>query len=182
MSPAHAVGGVLDAPSAAPVRLGPHLCRSIAIGSIDSFAPLIQAFGLSTALPGTGSELVVLVFEQDATNLRLPICISASPAALDRYPRGLTGHVAHPGSLHSELKLTHCPARSPLPIAALPSVSPIPSARLPILKRLGDLCWNLFEQLPQILKHGVFFLRARAIGEKELLAQVQCLSLYCSLH
>jgi hypothetical protein len=29
-------------------------------------------------------------------------------------PRGLTGHVAHPGSLHSELKLTHCPARSPL--------------------------------------------------------------------
>ena len=54
-------------------------------------------------------------------------------------PRGLTGHVAHPGSLHSELKLTHCPDRSPLPIAALPSVSPIPSARLPILKRLGDL-------------------------------------------
>jgi hypothetical protein len=46
-----------------------------------------------------------LVLEQDATNLRLPI---------------------------SELKLTHCPARSPLPIAALPSVSPIPSARLPI--------------------------------------------------
>ena len=39
---------------------------------------------------------------------------------------------------------------------------------------------NLFEQLPQILKHGVFFVRARAIGEKELLAQVQCLSLHCS--
>src|SRR6266550_4524798 len=38
---------------------------------------------------------------------------------------------------------------------------------------------NLFEQLPQILKHGVFFVRARAIGEKELLAQVQCLSLHC---
>src|SRR3954468_2412402 len=37
-----------------------------------------------------------------------------------------------------------------------------------------------FEQLPQILKHGVFFARAGAIGEKELLAKVQCLSLYCS--
>jgi hypothetical protein len=24
------------------------------------------------------------------------ICISASPAALARYPRGFTGHVAHP--------------------------------------------------------------------------------------
>jgi len=31
-----------------------------------------------------------------------------------------------------------------------------------------------------MLKHGVFFLRARAIGEKELLARVQCLSLHCS--
>ena len=39
---------------------------------------------------------------------------------------------------------------------------------------------NLFEQLPQILKHGVFFVRARAIGDKELLAQVQCLSLHYS--
>src|SRR5437762_8263461 len=37
----------------------------------------------------------------------------------------------------------------------------------------------LFEQLSQILKHGVFFVRLRAIGEKELLAQVQCLSLHC---
>src|SRR5262245_8537139 len=37
----------------------------------------------------------------------------------------------------------------------------------------------LFEQLPQILKHGVFFVRTRAISEKELLAQVQCLSLHC---
>ena len=40
--------------------------------------------------------------------------------------------------------------------------------------------WHLFEQLFQILKHGVFFVRVRAIGEKELLAQVQCLSLHCS--
>jgi hypothetical protein len=39
---------------------------------------------------------------------------------------------------------------------------------------------NLFEQLPQILKHDVFFGGARAIGDKELLAQVQCLSLHCS--
>ena len=38
---------------------------------------------------------------------------------------------------------------------------------------------KLFEQLPQILEHGVFFVRARAIGDKELLAQVQCLSLHC---
>src|SRR6266498_5571237 len=65
------------------------------------------------------------------------------------------------------LKLTRFPARSPLPIAALPSVWPTPSSRL-------------FEQLPQILKHGVFFVRARAIGKKELLAQLQCLSLHCS--
>jgi hypothetical protein len=28
------------------------------------------------------------------------------------------------------------------------------------------------------LKHGVFFVRLRAIGEKELLAQVQCSSLH----
>jgi hypothetical protein len=27
---------------------------------------------------------------------RLPICISAPPAALDRYPRGVAGHVADP--------------------------------------------------------------------------------------
>ena len=31
---------------------------------------------------------------------------------------------------------------------------------------------SLFEQLPQILKHGVFFVGAHAISEKELLAQV----------
>jgi hypothetical protein len=37
----------------------------------------------------------------------------------------------------------------------------------------------LFEQLSEILKHCVFFVRLRAIGEKELLAQVQCLSLHC---
>ena len=34
---------------------------------------------------------------------------------------------------------------------------------------------DLFEQLPQIFKHDVFFVRARAIGDKELLAQVQVL-------
>ena len=39
---------------------------------------------------------------------------------------------------------------------------------------------KLFEQLLQILKCVVFFVRLRAIGEKELLAQVQCLSLLCS--
>ena len=38
---------------------------------------------------------------------------------------------------------------------------------------------NLFEQLPQILKHFLFFIGARAISEKEILAEVQCLSLYC---
>ena len=35
----------------------------------------------------------------------------------------------------------------------------------------------LFEQLSKILKHGVFFVRSRAIGEKELLAQVPMLVL-----
>src|SRR6516225_11265294 len=39
---------------------------------------------------------------------------------------------------------------------------------------------DLFEQLPQILKDGVFFVRARAIGDKELLAQVQRSSLHSS--
>src|SRR6266481_8196097 len=39
---------------------------------------------------------------------------------------------------------------------------------------------DLSEQLLQILKCVVFFVRLRAIGEKELLAQVQCLSLHCS--
>jgi hypothetical protein len=59
------------------------------------------------------------------------------------------------------LRLTRFPAHSPLPIAALPSVSQIPSARLPI----SNWEQNLFEQLPQILKHGVFFVRARSIDE-----------------
>ena len=36
----------------------------------------------------------------------------------------------------------------------------------------------LFEQRPQILEHDVFFVGARAISEKKLLAQVQCLFLY----
>jgi len=31
-----------------------------------------------------------------AAAMSWPFCISAAPAALDRYPRGLTGHVAHP--------------------------------------------------------------------------------------
>ena len=74
----------------------------------------------------SASELVVLVFEKDVTNLRLPIS----------------------------------------------------DCRLEKLKKLGDPTRNLFEQLSQILKHGVFFLRARAISEKELLAQVQCLPLH----
>ena len=39
---------------------------------------------------------------------------------------------------------------------------------------------NLFEQRPQILKHGVFFVRLHAISDKELLAQVHCLSLHSS--
>src|SRR5205823_12733146 len=54
------------------------------------------------------------------------------------------------------------------------------SARAPNTTRGARMLPDLFEQLPQILKHGVFFVRARAIGEKELLEQVQCLSLHCS--
>ena len=38
---------------------------------------------------------------------------------------------------------------------------------------------TLFEQRPQILKHFVFFLRLRAIGEEEFLAQVQRFSSHC---
>src|SRR5438132_5308369 len=48
------------------------------------------------------------------------------------------------------------------------------------MQALPSASLRLFEQLPQILKYGVFFVRARAIGDKELLAQVQCLSLHCS--
>jgi hypothetical protein len=47
---------------------------------------------------------------------------------------------------------------------------------LPRRRRFEDL----FEQLLEIFKHGVLFVRPRAISEKELLAQVQCLSLHCS--
>ena len=120
----------------------------------DSFAPAHSGIRPAhCAALGAGSELVVLVFEQDATNLRLPI---------------------------SELKLTRiAPARSPLPIAALPSVSPIPSARLPILKgsviylesiRAASSDFEARRLLPQSARHR----------RKELLAQVQCLSLHCS--
>jgi hypothetical protein len=56
-----------------------------AYSRVDSFAPAhsdIRAF--HCAAPRAGAELVAFV-----TNLRLPICISASPAALDRYPSRL---------------------------------------------------------------------------------------------
>ena len=39
---------------------------------------------------------------------------------------------------------------------------------------------DLFEQLPQILKHGLFFVRERAISDKELLAQVQRFPFHCN--
>ena len=45
-------------------------------------------------------------------------CISAAPAALDRYPRGVAGHVAHP--VRSILAPT---------LVTLPSISLIPPAR-----------------------------------------------------
>jgi hypothetical protein len=38
---------------------------------------------------------------------------------------------------------------------------------------------TLLEWLPQVLKNGVFFVRAEAIDDKELPAQVQCFSLHC---
>src|SRR5262249_33508815 len=53
------------------------------------------------------------------------------------------------------------------------------SARAPNATREARMLPGLFEQRPQILQHGVLFLRARGIGEKELLAQVQCLCLHC---
>jgi len=40
-----------------------------------------------------------------------------------------------------------------------------------IVNRRGSEQPFLLEQLPQILEHFVFFVRERAIGEKELLAQ-----------
>jgi hypothetical protein len=58
--------------------------------------------------------------------------------------------------------------------------TPSPAREMRALPGTRITIRNLFEQLPQILKHGVFFVRARAISEKELLAQVQCLSLHCS--
>ena len=69
--------------------------------SISSRLPHFDSFALAhsdirpshCAALGAGSEPVVLVFEQDVGCM---ICISAPPAALDRYPRGVAGHVAHP--------------------------------------------------------------------------------------
>jgi hypothetical protein len=45
--------------------------------------------------------------------------------------------------------------------------------------RNSQIIRNLFEELFQVLKHNVFFVRAHAISEKELLAQVQCSSFHC---
>jgi len=40
---------------------------------------------------------------------RSPLCISLTPARLDRYPRGFTGHVAHPSrSIHSRTESFVC--------------------------------------------------------------------------
>jgi hypothetical protein len=92
------------------------------------------------------------------------ICISAPPAALDGY------------------------------LAPLPAMSLIPFApfRFLISETLRVLLYQCSTLKPGFngrhnhfysssclrLEHGVFFVRARAIGEKELLAQVQCLCLY----
>src|SRR5438093_8587509 len=56
--------------------------------------------------------------------------------------------------------------------------TPSPARETRALPENAQIIPNVFEQLPQILKHGVFFVGARAIGDKELLAQVQCLSLH----
>ena len=63
---------------------------------------------------------------------------------------------------------------------ALTALEKIRFGKMPKPVRWKRALPDLFEQLPQILKHGVFFVRARAVGEKELLAQVQCFSLHCS--
>src|SRR5207245_6233472 len=71
-------------------------------------------------------------------------CISLTPARLDRYPRGLTGHVADPiisiqaesRTSRSGLKLVRFPPHSPLPIAALPSMSLPPKAPFPQSRRV----------------------------------------------
>src|SRR4029453_1869787 len=59
----------------------------------------------------------------------------------------------------------------------------VPQVASPASGSEARLQWSekpiLFQQLPQILKHVLFFVRARAIGDKELLAQAQCFSLHC---
>ena len=52
-------------------------------------------------------------------------CISLAPARLDRYPRGVTGHVAHPVSSIVSRSL---PLGSTATLAALPAMSLIPVA------------------------------------------------------
>src|SRR6266480_5214050 len=54
-------------------------------------------------------------------------CISLTPARLDRYPRGLTGHVAHPGRSIVSRSL---PLVSTATLAALPALSLTPVAPL----------------------------------------------------
>jgi hypothetical protein len=51
---------------------------------------------------------------------------------------------------------------------------------LPNLKRLGDPLRIYSSSFLRFSKHVLFFVRARAISDKELPAQVQCLSLHCS--
>jgi hypothetical protein len=54
------------------------------------------------------------------------VCISAAPAAFDRIPCGLTGHVAHPSrSIETRLR----PRLLVATLATLPSISLIPRAR-----------------------------------------------------
>jgi hypothetical protein len=76
-------------------------------------------------------------------------------------------------ALHALQLISDCSPKSPLGRAEATA------ERLGTARRLQPFGTYLFEELPQILKHGIFFVRPRAIGEKELLAQVQCLPLYC---
>jgi len=57
------------------------------------------------ARPLQHSSQVVIPAHRPCRSSHSLHCISAAPAALDRYPRGLAGHVAHPGSLHSDFWL-----------------------------------------------------------------------------
>jgi hypothetical protein len=135
-----------------------------------------------SACPRAGSELVVLVLEEDVGCMISDLYLGTSRRTRP-LTRGVAGHVAHPirSILISEAFTTENTEHAET--SGLPRIFNFSAAsavnNLKIVRDGDRPSQRLFEQLPQMLKHDVFFVGARAIGEKELLAQVQCLRLYC---